>query len=298
MASGSWALAEELFARGDAAFVAEVRRIHDADRQGGFAARWLADPRPAARRLLIDYLSSLLARRLDPGRMMLADAVKLALHRSLPVAKLGLTRLRGASVGAADLAMILRLVQADCETPRPELVPWLLDALGRFGPLRAEWLLELLDSKHADVRAIVWRRLPETPLKDDPAVWQKLLESPYDDVKGPLVAELTERIRIVNFDAVRMLWASLLLYIHRGGRRKPGVVRQVVDRLAEHPDESARLLPLLAAPRHRRGPAVDPGQHPQRAARGGGGARLRPRPLDADQRAASRRQGGRRQRRS
>ena len=57
MASGSFALAEELFARGDAAFVAELRRVHDAERLGNFAARWLADPRPAARRLLIDYLS-------------------------------------------------------------------------------------------------------------------------------------------------------------------------------------------------------------------------------------------------
>ena len=113
----------------------------------------------------------------------------------------------------------------------------------------------MLDSKHADVRAIGWKRLLETPLKDDPPVWQKLLESPYDDVKGPLVAELTERIRMVDFDAVRMLWASLLLNIHRGGRRKPGVVRQVVDRLAEHPGEADRLLPLLAvAVRSLRGP--------------------------------------------
>ena len=30
MAAGSWALVEELFARGDAAFVAELRRAHPA----------------------------------------------------------------------------------------------------------------------------------------------------------------------------------------------------------------------------------------------------------------------------
>src|SRR5262245_23176823 len=57
MASGSFALAEELFARGDAAFVGELRRVDDAERLGNFAARWLADPRPIARKLLIDYLS-------------------------------------------------------------------------------------------------------------------------------------------------------------------------------------------------------------------------------------------------
>src|SRR5690242_5207793 len=57
MAAGSWSLAEELFARGDAGFVDELRRVHFADRLGDFAARWRADPRPFARAALFDYLS-------------------------------------------------------------------------------------------------------------------------------------------------------------------------------------------------------------------------------------------------
>src|SRR5207244_3013234 len=116
----------------------------------------------------------------------------------------------------------------------------------RFGSPRAEWLLEFLDSKHAGVRALGWTWLQETPLRDEPAIWHKLLESPYDDIKGPLVAELTERLSGADFDTVRLLWASVLLNLHRGGRHKPGVVSQVVTRLADHPNESERLLPLLA----------------------------------------------------
>ena len=57
MAAGSWSLAEELFARGDAGFVDELRRVHVADRLADFAARWLADPRPFARQALFDYLA-------------------------------------------------------------------------------------------------------------------------------------------------------------------------------------------------------------------------------------------------
>src|SRR4051812_31636842 len=57
MAAGSWSLAEELFAHGDAGFVDELRCVHDAGRLGDFAARWLADPRPFARAALFDYLS-------------------------------------------------------------------------------------------------------------------------------------------------------------------------------------------------------------------------------------------------
>ena len=57
MSNGSWALAEELYARGDGEFVGELRRVHDAERLGTFAARWLADTRPVARRFLTEYLS-------------------------------------------------------------------------------------------------------------------------------------------------------------------------------------------------------------------------------------------------
>src|ERR1700730_1270313 len=81
MAAGSWALAEELYSRGDAAFVAELRRIHDAERLGNFATRWLTDSRPVARHLLIDYLSlplnayrhEALVKRLFKGAEKLGD---------------------------------------------------------------------------------------------------------------------------------------------------------------------------------------------------------------------------------
>jgi hypothetical protein len=204
----------------------------------------------------LERLSQLLERRLDPGRATLADAVKLAVHRSLPVARLGLALLRGrAAPGEEDISALLALVQAECEALRPELVGWLRETLRRFGPARAEWLLEFLDSKHAEVRALGWAWLQESPLRDEPGVWQRLLESPYEDVRGPLIAGLAERTRGANADVVRLLWASVLLNLHGGGRYKPGVVGQVVARLAGHADEVPRLLPLLAvAVRSLRGP--------------------------------------------
>jgi hypothetical protein len=204
----------------------------------------------------LQRLSSLLSRRLAPGRVVLAEAVTLAQHRSLPVAKLGLALLRGRPAPTeADLPLLLPLVQAECATLRPDLANWLRQALTELGAPRAEWLLEYLDSKHADVRAIGWQWLRETPLRDEPPIWHKLLESPYDDVKETLVAELSERSAGADFDTVRMLWAGVLLNIHRGGRYKPGVVHQIVARLVQHPADGERLLPLLAiAVRSLRGP--------------------------------------------
>src|ERR1700730_17067501 len=55
--TSSWLLLEELLERGDPAFVAELRKIHEADRLGSFANRWFADPRPWSRPVLFDYLN-------------------------------------------------------------------------------------------------------------------------------------------------------------------------------------------------------------------------------------------------
>ena len=61
-----------------------------------------------------------------------------------------------------------------------------------------------------------------------PAIWHRLIESPYDDIRGPLVAALDTRSAGADPDAVRLLWATVLLNITRGGRYKPGVVARIV----------------------------------------------------------------------
>src|SRR5262245_26505391 len=55
--TGSWSYAQELYERGDPAFVDELRRITDAPKLGDFAGRWYTDKRPAARALLLTYLA-------------------------------------------------------------------------------------------------------------------------------------------------------------------------------------------------------------------------------------------------
>lgn len=194
----------------------------------------------------LQRLSNLLTRRLDPTRAAAGDAIRLAGHRSKPVAELGLALLKQKSFAEADASALLPLTQADSEVVRPALTRWLRDTLSGFGTARPEWVLEFLDSKHADVRAAGWEWLNTSALRDDPTIWHRLVESPYDDVRGPLVAALSERAAGADPDTVRLLWATVLLNVARGGRHKPGVVNQVVARLAEHPDEAGRLVPLLA----------------------------------------------------
>jgi hypothetical protein len=140
----------------------------------------------------------------------------------------------------------------------------LLSASPHFQP---GWVLEYLDSRHADVRAEGWQWLCEDArASDNVDVWRKLLESPYDDVRLLLIADLEKRTSggvdprradngRLDDELVRFLWASVLLNIHRGGRTKPVVVGQLVRRLTHRPDEARALLPILAvALRSLRGP--------------------------------------------
>src|SRR5262249_22786837 len=87
---------------------------------------------------------------------------------------------------------------------------------------------------------------------------------PYDDVRLKLVADLERRVgkdgglseaMALDADMVRLLWASVLLNIHRGNRAKPLVVAQMVRRLRWDPYSAASLLPILSvAVRSIRGP--------------------------------------------
>jgi hypothetical protein len=248
-----------------AAFAAErLRSLPDLSVLG--LDRWLAlleDPNPQT----VEIVCDLLASRLRPDGLTLEQTTRLAGSRPLPVAWLGFRWLRTKTpAGAADYRALLALADAQAEPLRPEIVRWVRGVLGSAPSFDPAWVLEFLDSRHADVRAEGWRWFQEEPrTRDDVAIWRKMLESPYDDVRLLLVADLEGRVArggndladagTLDDELLRFLWASVLLNVNRGGRAKPVVVGQVVRRLGRRPAEAAALLPLLAvALRSLRGP--------------------------------------------
>jgi hypothetical protein len=215
----------------------------------------------------LEVLCDLLAARLGPDRVTFAQAVGLAASRPLPAARLGFLWLRAkAPADEADCQALLGLAEAQAEPLRPEMVGWARGVLSGSPHFRPAWVLEYLDSRHADVREEGWSWLrADERIKGDVEVWRKLLESPYDDVRLRLVADLEERVSRpgheltaagrLNDELLRFVWAAVLLNVHRGGRTKPLVVGQLVARLARRPDEAPALLPVLAvALRSVRGP--------------------------------------------
>jgi hypothetical protein len=228
--------------------------------------RWLAlldTPNLTA----LDIICALMVKHVRPEQVSIDAVVRLASSRPVPVARLGAGWLRAKSPQSEeDCRALLGLAEAQSEPIRGEIVYLarrLLSAAPHFQP---DWVLEFLDSRHEDVRTEGWAWLQEEPrARDQVEFWRRLLESPYDDVRLKLVADLEQRVAktgraLTDFVAldpalVRFLWASVLLNIHRGHRHKPPVVAQIVRRLDQRPDDAKDLLPILSvALRSLRGP--------------------------------------------
>lgn len=212
----------------------------------------------------LDAVCGLVQARVRPEALAPAQLMQLACSRPVPIARLGMRWLQERA--PMEPALLLRLTEAEAETVRPELVRWARTLLGRAADFQASWVLDYLDSRHADVRAEGWAWLQEEPrARDDVQLWQRLFESPYDDVRLPLIAHLENRYAgrppalpahvPLDPERVRLLWATVLLNVRRGSRSKPPVVQQIARRLAERPEDAARLLPILRiALRSVRGP--------------------------------------------
>jgi hypothetical protein len=215
----------------------------------------------------LDVICELMAKHVRPEQATLADVVRLASSRPVPVARLGVSWLRAKSPQTEEeCRALLGLTEAQAESVRGEIVHWARRLLTASPYFRPEWVLEYLDCRHADVRTEGWTWLQEEPrARDHVELWRRLLESPYDDVRLKLVADLEQRVAknsqaltervALDPELVRFLWASVLLNIHRGNRHKPPVLRQIVRRLERRPDDAKDLLPILSvALRSLRGP--------------------------------------------
>ncbi|OAI47945.1 hypothetical protein AYO44_08405 [Planctomycetaceae bacterium SCGC AG-212-F19] len=223
----------------------------------------LDTPNPDTMQLLGD----LFVAKLPVEHVPLEVALRLARSRPVPAVRLGFTWLKAKTyANEADCRALFGLVEAEAGPLRLELVRWARGVLGASPHFQPGWVLEYLDSRHAEVREEGWQWLREDArVRDHVALWRKLLESPYDDVRLLLIADLEKRVKgdhgrikddaRLNDELLRFLWASVLLNIHRGNRIKPLVVGQLLRRIAQRPAEAPAILPLLSvALRSLRGP--------------------------------------------
>lgn len=215
----------------------------------------------------LDMLCELVGAHLRPEQVSVTQAVELARQRPQSLASLGFRILQAKQYPSqAVCEALLRLAETEAAPLRVEMVRWSCGVLSASPHFDPAWVLEYLDNRYEEVRAEGWRWLENEPrARDDVVIWQRLIESPYDNVRLKLVEYLHAKTSGATVDAkmqepldpemVRFLWATVLLNVNRGARNKPEVVRQLVQRLDRRPAEAEKLLPILSvALRSLRGP--------------------------------------------
>ncbi len=208
--------------------------------------RLLETKNPSALALVCDALE----RNVQGSRLDLAQCVTLATAAATPVARLGLNFLRERKLAtAADRAHLAGLGQARCSAMGAELAQWALGHVSTRETYNRDVVLALLDSLLEELRSAAWTWLKsEPPIPDDPVLWSRLVETPFEDLRLGIVDHLVRKASLPGTSSrdLAPIWSAVLVGVHRGGRQKPKAIAQSVHASQPRPEHAEELLPVLA----------------------------------------------------
>ena len=191
-------------------------------------------------------------------RLTLAQCLELARAQPVPVARLGQSLLAARTIPAAEFPALAALAEARCPAVAGELATWALGRLGAREYYEVEAVSRFLDSLEVATREAAWAwLLAGSAGYDDPVLWSRLAETPFDDLKLKLVDRLALRVKLpaLSADQLAPIWCAVLLGVHRGGRQKLKAVRDIAAAIVDNPAQAVPLLSVLSvAVRSVRGP--------------------------------------------
>jgi hypothetical protein len=209
----------------------------------------------------LQTICEVVGKHVSADRLELIQCVELACAAATPVARLGFGFLKARNINApSDRALLSRVANAKCPAVAKDLTTWALGILGKGDGYSLDLVQPFFDSLLFQVRdgAWVWLTSPGCPAYNDPVLWSRLTETPFDDVRLKLVDHLQRRTAAdgngssstvsvaMDSDALTPVWCSVLLGVHRGGRQKLKAVRQLGEALNANPGRTEQLLPVLA----------------------------------------------------
>lgn len=229
--------------------------------------RLLELPDPTALAIVCEIFS----KRVAVSRLDAAGTVKLAKARAVPVARMGFAYLKQGSWNeAAERRALIELGGARCDAVSGELAKWALSVAGSGERYERDVVVALFDSLSEPMReaAADWFARNEAA-QDDPVLWTRLIETPYEEIRLRLVELLQYRAARprVEREYLSSLWSMVLLGVHRGGRHKLKAIEQLVASIIDHPEQGEELVPVL-------GVAIRSIRGPERRAGLAGAARL------------------------
>ncbi|MEM9109336.1 MAG: hypothetical protein AAGC72_04880 [Planctomycetota bacterium] len=207
----------------------------------------------------LSLICEAMEKHVSPDRLNHEQLLELACARPVPVARMGFELLKARH--AADpypRHWLIRLADVQSAAIGGDVAEWVLG----MNTNQAEYDLELVsaffDSPQRSVRESAMGWLDESSAGwNDPRLWARLIETPYDDQRLGIVQKLETRKRLPGSetDQLAHVWLSVVLGVHRGGRRKPDAINQITRAILEAPERAERLVPVLAlAVRSIRGP--------------------------------------------
>ena len=127
-------------------------------------------------------------------------------------------------------------------------------ALTRIGQLNEDALPDqvsgFFNSLLKPTRAAAMQCLsePDSPGYGRAKLWSMLVETPFDDVKLPMVELLHRRCQHADGETDRWapVWVAVILGVNRGGRTKPKALDQLAAAIIRDSHTSADLLPVVA----------------------------------------------------
>lgn len=216
--------------------------------------RLLGTRNPAA----LAVLCTAFEKRVSRARLTLPQILTLCCAAPVPVARLGRTFLFERTISPSERASLGALAGARCTAVAGELAEWALARVGTADTYEVGTVCRFLDSLVVEMREAAWTWLINGSAGyNDPVLWSRLSETPFDDLKLRLIDHLAQRVRTpkIGADQLAPVWCAVLLGVHRGGRQKLKAVREISAAIAEKPERAAQLLPVLAvAVRSVRGP--------------------------------------------
>src|SRR5262249_38374031 len=140
----------------------------------------------------LETITRVMRRHVRGETVTLEQAVELACAAPVPVARLGFELLGAKPVRTReDLQALARLAEARCESVAGEFAAWAIGLLGTPESYDVELVVRFFDALSRSTRQAAWAWLTsptgKTPGDDDPALWSRLIETPYDDLRMHLV---------------------------------------------------------------------------------------------------------------
>ncbi|QDV41175.1 hypothetical protein Enr13x_10130 [Stieleria neptunia] len=211
-------------------------------------------------------------RHIAPARLSDDQLIELTMATPAAIARLGFDWLQQRhDERPLSSESLVRLAKAKCEWEAETIAAWAITNIAASGSHSADQITEFFDSRSNAVRnaACNWLTAQAKDgfagqrLQDDPALWVKLTETPYDQVRFALVETLRgvlsrspkRYLESLSVEQQLRVLAAVVLCVDRGSRSKPKAIEQLTSLAISSGQHASTVVSVLAiAARSVRGP--------------------------------------------